>query len=229
MAETKTLKEKNAPLIWAYLLLQIAVFLLFVYGPPEPLSAQSLAQVDWHSLTPATLGIGIVAFVRLILLGLIPSKLRDHLVHGRWVHPLPGSRAFSDIGVHDPRVSIAAVEAKYGPLPSDGSLQDQKFYALYSEFRDDPGVLDAHRNYLAVRDITTLNLLLAIPLPLVLLGISGDLRACVVYACGLIALHLVGIVVVRNYSNRLVANVLAVASASAQSAGYGTPKTKEAI
>jgi len=102
----------------------------------------------------------------------------------------------------------------YGPLPSDPAEQDRLFYSIYKRHADDVGVLDAHKSYLAARDIATINLLLLFMLvPLAWWAIGNHARIAA-YAIALFASYAVMSIAAQAYGTRLVQNSLAVASQS---------------
>lgn len=72
--------------------------LAFVWVTAEPtklLSADrsTLAKRLETFATPGTAGLGLIVIASLLLLGFVPPKWRDRLMHWRWKDPLPGSRA----------------------------------------------------------------------------------------------------------------------------------------
>lgn len=73
-------------------------------------------------------------------------------------------------------------------------------------------MLDAHRSYLATRDIATINVLLLIPAPLLALWMTGDVHRAGIYGLALLGSYLVFAVAAKNYAQRMVQNVLACAS-----------------
>lgn len=214
MADGKTLKEQNAWLIRAIMILHMLAFTWITLKPIALLSQQpaaALAKVEAAAL-PGTVTLGLIAIASLLLLGLVPPNWRDSLIHWRWSQPLPGARAFTVIGPRSSRIDMAALETRFGPLPSDRSQQDSLFYKIYRQFRDEDGVLDAHKSYLATRDVGTINAILMIPLPVMTLVITGDLARSAVYFGALVAAYIACAVSAQNYATRMVQNVLALAA-----------------
>lgn len=162
---------------------------------------------------PFTVSIGLIALIALVLRGLVPAYVRDRLVHWRWNFPLPGARAFTEIGPADPRVSMKALSKRYRLLPTDPAAQSAKFYEIYSQYRNAVGVLDAHKSYLAARDIALITALLMPVLPTMYFLISHAIGTSVYYAAALFVAFVVISRAAQIYGARLVENTLAVASA----------------
>jgi hypothetical protein len=214
MTATKSLKEQNAWLIRTALVVHAVAFAYVVFQPlpiiqfAEPELTRKLQAF----LAPGSISLGLIALTRLVLLGLIPPPLRDRLIHWRWSNPLPGARAFTKIGPSDSRVDMSKLQKKYGPLPTDPAEQDRRFYSIYKKHADDVGVLDAHKSYLAARDIGTINLLLTILLLPVAAWFAPDGRTLAIYALFLVLAYVSMCLAAKAYGMRLVQNSLAVAS-----------------
>lgn len=221
MAESKSLKEQNAWLIRAVLIAHVVAFAWIALRPLQliALERQEVFNRLEAAALPGTASLGMIMIAALLLLGILPAKLRDRLIHLRWTNPLPGSRAFTAIAPSSSRVDMAALESRYGPLPIDPTEQDTRFYKIYREFRDETGVLDAHRSYLAARDIGTINLILAMTLPFFALWATSDLGRSAIYMLALLVIYLLCAVAAKNYGARIVENVLALASSG------GSPST----
>lgn len=218
MAEGKSLKERNAWLIRAAMIGHILAFLWVAAEPTKLLSLNqaNLADRLEAAAAPGAAALGLIVIASLLLLGLVPPNWRDRLLHWRWNDPLPGSRAFSEIGPECGKVDMRRLRKKYGPLPRAGERQNSLFYRIYRDHRDELGVLDAHGRYLAARDIGTITALLMIVLPWLSWWASGDGPVSIAYGVSLFVVYALCVVAAKNYSLRMVQNVLAVAS-SAQS------------
>lgn len=214
MADGKSLKEQNAGLIRAAMIGHIVAFAWVAVEPLHLLSMNDrtlVARLE-TAAAPGTAALGLIVVASLLLLGLISPNWRDRIMHWRWHDPLPGCRAFTSIGPHSSHVNMAALEAQYGPLPVAGKEQNQLFYRIYREFRDDIGVLDAHGRYLAARDIGLITALLMVPLPGLAWWASGNGGRALVYGMVLFLLYLLCAIAAKNYSWRMVQHVLALAS-----------------
>lgn len=214
MTEGKSLKEQNSWLIRAVM---IGHIIAFAWVATDPLHLQSLggsalvAKLEAVA-APGTAALGLIVVASLVLLGMIRPDWRDQLIHRRWHDPLPGCRAFTAIGPQSSHVNMATLEAKYGPLPDECADQNKLFFKIYRAHRDDIGVLDAHGRYLAARDSGTITALLMVTLPWLALWATGDVGRSALYALALVAVYLLFSQAAKNYSWRMVQNVLALAS-----------------
>lgn len=214
MTAAKSLKEQNAWLIRAALVLQALAFAYVVLEPlpltqfTEPAAMRKLQEF----LAPGSISIGLIALTRLVLLGMIPAQVRDRLIHWRWSHPLPGARAFTKLGPADQRVDMKKLQKAFGRLPIEPGKQSRAFYAIYKSHMNAVGVLDAHRSYLAARDIGTINLLLLlllVPLAWLFIGFDGSVA---IYTGTLFGAYVLMCLAAQVYGARLVQNTLAIAS-----------------
>lgn len=214
MADGKSLKEQNAGLIRAAM---IGHIMAFAWIAAEPLRLLSMSGRMFTTrleaaAAPGTAAFGFIVVASLLLLGLINPSWRDRIMHWRWHDPLPGCRAFTRVGPRSSHVNMAVLEARYGPLPVAGIVQNQLFYRIYREFREDVGVLDAHGRYLAARDIGTITALVMVPLPLLAWWASGAGGRAFVYGVALFLVYALCVIAAKNYSWRMVQHVLALAS-----------------
>ena len=221
MSAGKSLKEQNAWLIRTALVVHAVAFAYVVFQPlpfaqfVEP----SIGQKIQEFLAPGSISLGVIALTRLFLLGLIPPQLRDTLIHWRWHHPLPGSRAFTKVGPADQRVDMTKLDKLYGPLPTDPGEQSRLFYSIYKRYANDVGVLDAHKSYLAARDIGTINLLLLLFLVPLAYWSAEDHKRVLIYSAILLGAYVVACIAAQVYGARLVQNALAVASSDTAKSG----------
>lgn len=214
MSTGKSLKAQNAWLIRTALVVHAVAFAYVVFRPlPIAQFAQpGIAQKFQEFIAPGSISFGVIALTRLLLLGLIPAQLRDRLIHWRWSNPLPGARAFTKIGPGDQQVDMNKLQKAYGRLPTDPAKQSRLFYSIYKRHSEDVGVLDAHKSYLAARDIGTINLLLLFLLVPLAYWSTQDVKSVAVYAAVMLAAYIVMCISAQVYGARLVQNSLAVAS-----------------
>jgi len=216
MAETKSLKEQNAWLIRAAKIAHMAAFAWIALEPRKLITVGSvnLAKKMEALAVPGSASLGLIVIASLLLLGLIPPLWRDRIIHLRLHHPLPGSRAFTLIGPRSSHVDMQRLTGRLGQLPTEPAEQNRLFYRIYKPLRDDIGVCDAHRRYLAARDIGTITALLAIPLPILAFIGTHDFARSAIYALLLFATYLLCAIAAKNYSWRMVQHVLAITAAS---------------
>lgn len=218
MAEGKSLKERNAWLIRAAMIGHVLAF-LWVAAEPTKFSSvnrANLAERLEAVAAPSAAALGLIVVASLLLLGLIPPNWRDRLLHWRWNDPLPGSKAFSKIGPESGNVDMHRLRKKYGPFPRAGEKQNTLFYRIYRDHCDDLGVLDAHGRYLAARDIGTITALLTITLPWLAWWASGDGPVSLAYGVSLFVVYALCVIASKNYSLRMVQNVLKAASSASE-------------
>ena len=215
MAETKSLKEQNAWLIRAAMIAHVVAFAWIALEPAKLVKAEPVqltAKLESMAV-PGSASLGLIVIASLVLLGLVPPNWRDRLIHLRWADPLPGSRAFTQVGPTSSHVDMDALSAKLGTLPSDPGQQNRLFYRIYKPLRDDVGVCDPHRRYLAARDIGTITALLVVPLPLLAVMINHNAARSGTYAACLLLAYLFCAVAAKNYGWRMVQHVLALTAA----------------
>lgn len=107
-----------------------------------------------------------------------------------------------------------AITRSFGPLPTEPAKQNQLFYRIYQDHRDAVGVLDAHRRYLATRDIGTITGLLVLPLTVLALIATRDVGRSVAYGAALLFGYLLCAVAAKNYGRRMIEHVLALAASA---------------
>ena len=214
MAEGQSLKAQNAWLIRAVMLAHLGGFVVTTLRPTEIMSdgASALLNRLEQAAAPGTASLGVIVIASLLLLGLIPSPWRNRIIHWRWTCPLPGARAFTQIGLRDGRVDMSLLGERFGPLPVDEADQDRLFYRIYRGYKDEAEVLDPHRSYLATRDIGIINFILLLALPPLCFVATSDLSTVVVYAACLFGTYVLSALAAQSYAARMVENVLALAS-----------------
>lgn len=211
MADQKSLKEQNLWLINIAVLLHIIVFFWITVQPIAlfDLKQDELLKRLQSLLAPGAVSLGVICILRLVLLGMIPSGLRDNFVHWRTKHTLPGSRAFTKIGVDDPRVNLDLLAKIHSSLPTDPAEQGQLFYQIYKKRQSETGVLDAHKSYLAMRDISILNLMSLLTLSPMAYYMIGSAQDVIGYVLTLVLVFFLTSFAAQNYARRMVENVLA--------------------
>jgi hypothetical protein len=215
VAESKSLKEQNAWLIRAAMIAHIIAFVWIALEPGKLINAGSveLGKKLEGLAIPGSASLGLIVIASLLLLGLIPPDWRDRIIHLRWYNPLPGCRAFSVIGPKSSHIDMQGLAARIGVPPTDPAAQNFLFYRLYKPLRDDVGVCDAHRRYLAARDLGTISALLVIPLPIIAMIATHNMARAGWYGALLFLTYLLCAMAAKNYSWRMVQHVLALTAA----------------
>jgi len=145
-----SLKDANAGALLAVLALNVAAFYLLQKSSAIGAGDWMKLATGWLAALPAGVGVALVG----ILNAQVSADMKARLVFWRWQNPLPGSQAFTRHGRNDPRVDMAALEAKHGPLPTDPKAQNALWYKMYRAVADEPAVTQAHRQFLFARDYT---------------------------------------------------------------------------
>lgn len=206
-----SLKDQNKPIkVIAFFLL--ATLYAWVVGWPLFDFASVLDGEGFKGLINASsIAFISISLLSLVLDGLFPKHLKEMLVHRRMNHPLPGSRAFSEIAAHDTRIDLDAITRKYGSPPIEPAKQNRLFYKIYQSCQDAVGVKDAHRSYLLFRDLAFDTYILSSLLTAytAIFG-AGVAKAIIVLPVGF-GIGFVLSVAATNFAARFVCNVLAAA------------------
>lgn len=219
MAET-TLKNQNTSTIRLFVggvVLAFAVLHLgadVVQGSLTPSSI--VASMDPFRVAVSAIG-GVFS---LLLLNLLPPSVKATLVFWRVRDVLPGARAFTSIGRRDERVDLDALEATYGDLPTAPAEQNRQWYRIYRKHESEPGVRDAHRSYLLYRELASVSvLLLGLLFVASTMVLRAPLRLTLLFGVLLGGVYVLAAVSARHSGERMVANVLAAASAPDRTTG----------
>ncbi len=140
-------------------------------------------QVAQNAAAPGT----IACVLALALNAFIPAWLKHVLVFWRTKDVLPGHRAFSEMAAE----------------------QNTLWYRLLHKHEEHPAVADAHRRFLALRDMTASVVLLAVFLSFAAFSLKVDGMFYVVLVAVIGIEYLILRVGAVNEAERLVCNVLA--------------------
>ena len=205
----KSLNDKNRPALAIALAVNLTVFYLAVQTGML-FSAGSIDLIKGLiAAVPAGAGLILVG----VLNAFLPPTAKARIVFLRWRNPLPGSRAFTELGPADPRIDMAVLRRDHSPIPKDPIKQNTRWYQLYKSVETEPAVEDAHRQFLFTRDYASLALIM-----MVVLGIAGFFAipsqptAVAYFALLLLQFGLVARAA-RTHGHCMVTNVLAAKSA----------------
>ena len=155
----------------------------------------------------------IAAILIIVLEGILKNGIKEFLVFWRFRNRLPGHRAFSHIGPNDPRIDMTRLASLFPDgVPEDPKRQNNEWYRLYRNFRDEPQVFFSHKAFLLTRDLASLTVVF---IPLAISGhfLLGTTPAVIAYHLTLlVVLFVLMSLSSRNYAERFVANVLVEAS-----------------
>jgi hypothetical protein len=211
LTKSKTFKQRNAPFITAYVLLNIVVFLL-VNGLFAEFQSGFSATEFLKLGKMAVVGIALNV-ISLVLGYVLPTGFKDVLVYWRVRNVLPGCRAFTKLAAGDPRINLKAIKRKLGrDLPTNAQEQNEVWYRFLKDYESQfPAIGEDHRMTLLFRDLTAVSFLLVPALEIPSFWFAAG-AAPWLYLGGLVLMCLLLSLSGRNAGNRLVRNVLAQAS-----------------
>ena len=195
-----------------YLMPVIAFDALAEYGILFQPDFAIAAQIEAFKLAASSV---LFIAIGIVLTGLLSANAKARLVFWRWRHPLPGSRAFTEVARTDPRVDLARIRNAHGTLPRAPDQQNRLWYQIYQRHQRSPAVSDTHLRFLFCRDGAAASVILflfvgaivAWARPAALLGVA---------ALTLLALqYLFFAIAGRFYGDRMICSVLALESSEA--------------
>ena len=202
----KYLKTKNAPFVWTFLGVNIALLLAIrLTGTADLASLNAI----WSELTLKD-GIAAAALpiLAVILAGVLGDTGKARVVFWRLRYPLPGCRAFSRFVHEDPRINSGALKAKLGEFPAEPRQQNALWYKLYKMQAEKATVVQAHKVYLLTRDLAAVSAVLLCLFPMAVIALSMTLGLKLGYTGYLVAQYVITAAAARNYGNRFVTKVL---------------------
>lgn len=219
---SKSLKSEYQKWLWMLATADLLVVLLAL-APGVPSNA-SLAQLgNWRLLTTVIVPIGV-----LLLVNVLPHKVKCMLVYWKPYGWLPGCEVFSKFAPEDFRIDMANLARNVGPLPVAAGAQNARWYQLYKQVESQAEVWEVHRSFLMYRDMATLSLpfIGLAPLCLYFAGASKD--AQLIGASIFLVQFFLTALSARWSGIRFVCNVLAVHSIQ-KAAGAVAPEPRETL
>jgi hypothetical protein len=204
-----TLKTQNLPLIAVYITLNIAIFITLLNT--GSIDIQSI-QVYYEKLSLKD-GVFFSSLTLLIIVlsGMISNKVKEIVVFWRFEDRLPGCRAFSKYSKADSRIDLKILKSKFGKIPTLPSEQNKHWYKIFKTLND-KSIDSTHKDSLLCRELSVMTVemfLLTIPIFWFYGFVVGLL-----YSIFLVLEYLMVRYCAKNSAERLVANTLALASAS---------------
>lgn len=204
---SKSLKAGNTPILWAVVSFDVVVVIAIEVGLLLTQQVQLSRITLWRILLTA-----VAPVLVLFLNNLLSARLKAVLVYWRVRHVLPGHRAFSVLALRDPRIDLGKLERNVGPFPKDARDQNTKWYGLLKRVEAEPEISHAHSNFLLLRDVAALSLLLlGCVVVSALLGFVG-MTTWAPASAFLGAQYLLSAIGARHQGNGLVTSVLALHS-----------------
>lgn len=210
----KYLKTKNAPFVWTFLGVNIALLLAIRLTGTADLASLN---VIWSQLTLKD-GIAAAALpiLAVILAGVLGDTGKARIVFWRLWNPLPGCRAFSRFVHEDPRINNEALMAKLGKFPAEPRQQNALWYRIYKTQAEKTTVVQAHKAYLLTRDLAAVSAVLFCLFSVAVIASSNmAVRLKLGYTGYLLLQYVTTAAAARNYGNRFVTNVLVEESSGA--------------
>ncbi len=209
-ASNSSLKDSNAKTLFALLALNIAAFYLLSHADAIAVGNWNKLANGWMTILPAGVGVALTGLIN----SLVSSDTKARLVFMRWHNPLPGSEAFTRHGPNDPRVDMAALAAKHGPLPTGAREQNVLWYRLYRAVSKEPAVEQAHRHFLFSRDYAFMSLVMVAALGAAAGYFIRPISALEIYALLLVVQWGVATRAANVGGHRFVKTALALSAAS---------------
>lgn len=203
-------KDLNRLPLWSAL----AANLVAYYGLVSGIDLSTLATSETIKHISVLLPGGFAIALCGILNAQLTAIAKARIVFLKWNDPLPGSEAFSLHAPADPRIDVASVESKFGPLPTEPRAQNVLWYRLYQQVRDIPAVSQISKNWLFARDYACVIVLLTPILAVIGIFQMPSTRNYMTMAALLVVQFLLASQAARNNARRLVATAIALAVAS---------------
>lgn len=170
-------------------------------------------------------GLGTVVLPVLVLLivNVLPYRIKAMLVYWKPLGWLPGSEAFTKFAPTDERIDMVALKKNVGTLPTDPKEQNSKWFTLYKMVEIQTEVAAAQKDFLMYRDmaVISLPLIMLVPLGLWLVGVGPN--ALWLAATLFFVQYLLSATSARHSGTRFVTNVLAIHSAKKITAPKAPP------
>jgi hypothetical protein len=206
MAKTKSLKDQNKPQLWTIIVANAAVF--YAVAQWDSITASGFEGLYKHAVN--LLPISLTIILTTVANALISADYKARLVFLRWKHALPGHRAFSRYAPADPRIDLARMKRALGnKMPSDPEEENRVWYRWLKETEKSPAVEHAHRDFLLLRDYTTLSALFLIGFGLAAWLIVESPQERLLYALALLVQFLTVRHAAATVGARFVCTVLA--------------------
>jgi len=192
--------------LWTFVGINFAVF--FAVTISSQLDYSSI-QHFWQRISVKN---GFIAacmpLLVVVLNGILGDVAKARLVFWRWSKPLPGCRAFSKLMHTDPRIDVARLKERHGPLPRAAKEQNTLWFNLYKKHSTTITVSDSHRLYLLTRDMASMSALFVFPFFFFAAFSSLKEKIIWLYVGALLLQYIAMAAAARNYGNRFVKNVL---------------------
>ncbi|MYA95353.1 MAG: hypothetical protein F4X91_02960 [Nitrospinae bacterium] len=206
----KSLKDKNRYRLALVVLANIAAYMAMLNNKGFGIEPWIETLTNIQKLVPGLL----VSVLTSVINAQIDHVNKARLVFWKWRHPLPGSRAFTECASMDLRIDMDALLNYQDPLPTDPEKQNALWFKWYRGLQNEPGIEQAHREYLFTRDYTSISFLLIVGLGSLGLWEIEDIQIASIYLFSLVAQYFLARRAARNHGVRFVGSVLAYKASS---------------
>ena len=214
MAELESLKHSYRRRLYTVLTVNVALFWGIVVSQADFSTLPNL--IGSLSVLDGVTGL-IAPIVAFVLDGLLSADAKARVVYWRHLHPLPGSRAFSDHVQREPRADPHRLTQKWGAFPNSPTDQNRLWYRIYMSVDGQVRVREAHLAWLFARDLTAYSALFVVLLGPATICTDAPWSVAFWYLIGLSIQYLAAMTAARTFGVRFVRTVLAVASQDFQS------------
>jgi hypothetical protein len=203
----RSLKAQYQTWLWSLIVADL-ICILFLVFPGVPSADDLTKSALWRLLTTTVIPVAV-----LLIVDVLPHKMKCMLVYWKPYGWLPGCEAFTKYGPEDPRVDMTRLAANVGPLPTSPKEQNSRWYQLYKAKANEVEVAEAHKLFLMYRDMATITVFLIPLVPLALYRAYAPPSSQWIAAGALLVQYLVTGLSARHSGIRFVTNVVAVHSA----------------
>lgn len=201
-----SLKTQNLPLVSLFLSYNIIIYILCITGIKDfwnDLSAMftALTVKDGFLMT-------ILPIISFVAVHFINPNYKAMIVFWRIKNPLPGCRAFSEIGPKDPRVDMDFIKTKI-TIPTEPKEQNKSWYKLFKKVEGSTMIDTSHKNFLLARELASISLLFLICMPWTVFFFNNNYKDGVIYILICFVQFLILCKVGQHTGERFTANVLA--------------------
>ncbi len=204
----KSLKSTYRRSLAIFAVINIAVFWMTIISPTD--------FQNWRNMFEITIkDVLFVAFppiLTLVLSGFFSATTKARFVYWRYKNPMPGSRAFTVHMIADHRIDPKSLKEKYGSLPTNPEDQNRLWYKIYRQVESDIRIQDSHRDWLFARDLTAYSVIFLIIFSAFTILSDSNWKIKLIYLSIIIIQYISISISARNYGQRFVCNVLAIAS-----------------
>ncbi|HWL06386.1 MAG TPA: hypothetical protein VNQ99_15870 [Xanthobacteraceae bacterium] len=203
---SKSLKADYQKWLWMLAIADIALILLFLVPDISETELSRLA--NWRLLITIIVPVGV-----LLLVNVLPHKLKCMAVYWKPYGWLPGCEVFTKFALDDARIDMKELTKHIGKPPSGQGEQNARWYQLYKLVENEPEITEVHRNFLMYRDMATLSFPFIALAPLFLFWAGASREAQWGGAALFLIQFLLTAISARWSGIRFVCNVLALHSA----------------